>query len=50
VIVTTGIHSSSIGTDGIDAGLVGILRLGPLVERAEAFTGRSYTLRTAPLL
>lgn len=50
VIVTTGVHSSSIGTDGIDAGLVGVLRLGPLVDRAETATGTTFTLQTAPLL
>lgn len=50
VAVTTGIHSSSIGTDGIDAGLIGIMRLGPQVQRAQGFTGVTYTLQTAPLL
>lgn len=50
VIVTTGVHSSSIGTSGVDAGTVGIVRLRPMVERAQSFTGVSYTLQTAGLL
>lgn len=50
VIVTTGVHSSSIGTDGVDAGTVGVVRLGPMVQRAEGFTGVNYTLQTAPTL
>lgn len=50
VIVTTGLHSSSVGTSGIDAGTMGIVRLRPMVERAQSFTGTTYTLQTAPLL
>jgi len=50
VIVTTGVHSSSVGTSGIDAGTVGVVRLTPMVQRAESFTGLSYTLQTAPQL
>lgn len=50
VVVTTGVHSSSIGSSGLDVGTVGIVRLAPLLARAEAETGRTYTLQTAPLL
>jgi hypothetical protein len=50
VIVTTGIHSESIGTDGVDAGTMGITRLAPQVARAGQFTGVTYTLQQAPTL
>lgn len=50
VIVTTGIHTASIGTSGIDAGLMGITRLAPQVERAETVLGLSLELQTAPTL
>jgi hypothetical protein len=50
VIVTTGIHSESIGTDGVDAGTMGITRLAPQVARAGQFTGVTYTLAQAPTL
>jgi hypothetical protein len=50
IIVTTGIHSNSIGTDGVDAGTTGIIRLGPMVQRANGFTGTTFTLQTAPTL
>ena len=49
VIVTTGIHSSSIGTSGIDAGTMGVTRLQPQLDRAEQQLGVSLTLLTAPL-
>ena len=49
VIVTTGLHSSSIGTSGIDAGTMGVTRLQPQVDRAEVMLGVSLTLQTAPL-
>ena len=49
VIVTTGLHSSSIGTSGIDAGTMGVTRLQPQVDRAEAVLGTTLTLQTAPL-
>ena len=48
VVVTTGIHSSSIGTSGIDAGTVGITRLTPQLERAQSVLGVSLSLVTAP--
>ena len=49
VIVTTGLHSSSIGTSGIDAGTLGVTRLQPQVDRAESLLGVGLTLETAPL-
>ncbi len=49
VIVTVGIHSASIGTDGIDAGTVGITRLQPQVDQASEVLGTGLTLQTAPL-
>lgn len=50
VIVTVGIHSESIGTDGVDAGTVGVTRLAPQVARAEQLLRTSLTLQTAPAL
>jgi hypothetical protein len=50
VAVTTGVHTASFGTSGIDAGEVGITRLAPQVARATTVTGVAYTLLTAPLL
>jgi hypothetical protein len=47
VIVTTGIHSNSIGTDGVDAGTMGVTRLAPQIARAQQVTGVTYTLQTA---
>ena len=48
--MTTGVHSSSIGTSGIDAGEVGITRLAPQVARAQSVLGTSLSLLTAPTL
>lgn len=50
VAVTTGLHSSSIGTSGIDAGEVGITRLAPQVARAQSALGLSLSLLTAQTL
>jgi hypothetical protein len=50
VIVTVGVHVASIGTSGVDAGLMGITRLAPQVARAEQVLGIGLTLQTAPLL
>ena len=50
VAVTTGLHSSSIGTSGIDAGEVGITRLQPQLDQAQAVLGISLGLLTAPTL
>jgi hypothetical protein len=47
---TTGIHSSSIGTSGLDAGEVGITRLAPQLERARSVLGIGLDLLTAPTL
>lgn len=50
VIVTTGLHTASIGTGGIDAGTVGVTRLQPQLDRAESMLGTTLTLQTAPTL
>ena len=50
VVVTTGVHSASVGTSGIDAGLVGITRIAPQLDRAEDVLGIGLTLETAPTL
>ena len=50
VAVTTGLHTGSFGTSGIDAGEVGITRLAPQVARAQSVLGTSLTLLTAPTL
>jgi hypothetical protein len=50
VAVTTGIHSSSIGTSGIDAGEVGITRLQPQLDQAQSVLGIRLDLLTAPTL
>lgn len=50
VIVTTGIHTSSFGTSGIDAGTMGVTRLAPQLARATQVTGVSYSIVTAPTL
>ena len=49
VLVTVGVHSGSTGTGGVDAGLVGITRISPQVNRAEQVLGTDLTLQTAPL-
>jgi hypothetical protein len=49
VIVTTGIHADSIGTNGVDAGTVGITRVSPQVQRAEQVLGTDLTIQTAAL-
>lgn len=50
VAVTTGLHSSSIGTSGIDAGEVGITRLQPQLDQAQSVLGIALDLLTAPTL
>jgi hypothetical protein len=47
VLVTVGVHSSSIGTGGVDAGVVGITRLAPQLARAANVLGVGLTLVTA---
>jgi hypothetical protein len=43
-------HSSSIGTSGIDAGVMGITRVAPQQARAQQVLGLTLTLQTAPQL
>jgi hypothetical protein len=50
VLVTVGVHSGAIGSSGVDAGVVGITRLGPQVDRAEEVLGVGLTLELAPPL
>jgi hypothetical protein len=50
VVVTVGVHTGSIGTGGVDAGVTGITRLTPQVERAEHVLGIGLGLVTAPQL
>ena len=50
VIVTVGVHLASIGTSGVDAGTVGVTRLGPQLARASDQLGPSFELQTAALL
>jgi hypothetical protein len=49
VIVTTGIHSQSIGTSGLDAGTMGVTRISPQVQRAQQALGVGLTMQSAPL-
>ena len=50
VLVTIGIHSGSIGSGGLDLGVIGITRLAPQAARAEEVLGISLTLQRAPTL
>ena len=50
VAVTTGVHTASIGTSGIDAGEVGITRLQPQLDQAQSVLGIGLDLLTAPTL
>jgi hypothetical protein len=50
VLVTVGVHSSSIGIPTVDAGIVGITRFAPQVARAEEVLGVDFTMLTAPPL
>jgi hypothetical protein len=50
VVVTLGAHLGSIGLGGLDAGLMGITRLGPQLARAGEVLGLGFLLYTAPLL
>ena len=51
VLVTVGVHVGAISTDGsLDAGLIGITRIGPQEARAEQVLGAELTLQAAPLL
>ena len=48
--MTTGLHPASLGTSGVDAGLMGVTRLAPQLERAQAVTGVAYSIVTAAAL
>src|SRR5437773_2923755 len=48
VLVTVGVHTASVGSGGLDAGLIGITRLTPQVERAQQVLGVDLVLQTAP--
>jgi hypothetical protein len=50
VLVTVGVHSGTIGSGGVDAGVVGITRLTPQLERAAEVLGVALTLAPAPTL
>jgi len=50
VLVTIGVHSSSVGTSGVDAGFIGITRIAPQRARAATVLGVGLTLATAPPL
>ena len=50
VLVKIGVHSSSIGTNGVDAGFIGITRIAPQRARAATVLGVTLTLTTAPPL
>jgi len=48
VLVTVGVHTASIGSGGLDAGMIGITRLTPQVERAKQVLGLDLVLQLAP--
>jgi hypothetical protein len=50
VIVTTGLHTGTLGSGGIDAGSMGVTRLAPQVARAGQQLGTSLDLQEAPAL
>jgi hypothetical protein len=50
VVVTVGVHTGGIGTGGVDAGVVGITRLAPQLERAGDVLGIGLALQLAPTL
>ena len=50
VVVTIGVHLASLGTNGIDAGTIGITRLTPQLARASQLLGPTFELQTAALL
>ncbi len=49
VLVTVGVHAASVGLGGLDAGVIGITRLTPQVERAQAILGVNLDLQLAPV-
>jgi hypothetical protein len=50
VIVTTGLHTGTLGSGGIDAGSMGVTRLAPQVARAGQQLGTALDLQEAPAL
>jgi len=50
VLVSVGLHMGTIGSEGADAGAVGITRLPPQLQRASEALGIRLRLRTAPLM
>ena len=48
VLVTVGVHTASIGSGGLDAGMIGMTRLTPQVERAQQVLGVDLVLQLAP--
>lgn len=46
--MTFGVHASSVGFPAVDAGVLGITRLQPQLDRAADVLGVPLTLRTAP--
>jgi hypothetical protein len=50
VIVTTGLHTGTLGSGGIDAGSMGVTRLAPQVARAGQQLGTSLDLQEAAAL
>jgi len=50
VLVTVGVHTASVDSDGLDAGMIGMTRLTPQVERAQQVLGVDLALQTAPTL
>jgi hypothetical protein len=49
VLVTVGVHTASLGFGGLDAGTIGMTRLTPQVERAQAVLGVNLDLQLAPI-
>jgi len=49
VLVTVGVHTASLGFGGLDAGTIGMTRLTPQVERAQAVLGVNLELQLAPV-
>src|SRR5467141_1978 len=49
VLVTVGVHTASLGFGGLDAGTIGMTRLTPQVERAQAILGVNLELQLAPV-
>ena len=50
VLVTVGVHTASVGSGGLDAGMIGMTRLTPQLQRAGQVLGVDLVLQTAPTL